>query len=65
MTAEAPRRAGPVDIVKTVLSAFVGIRRRADHERARITPLQIVVTAVALVALFILTLVAIVRVVTG
>lgn len=63
--ADAPRRAGPLDIVKTVLSAFVGIRRRADHERARITPLQMVVTAVALVALFILTLVAIVRVVTG
>ncbi len=63
--AEAPRRAGPVDVVKTVASAFVGIRRRADHERARITPLQIVVTAVVLVALFILTLVTIVRVVTG
>ena len=63
--ADAPRRAGPVDLVKTVLSAFVGIRRRAEHDRARITPLQVVVTAVVLVALFILTLVTIVRVVTG
>jgi hypothetical protein len=63
--ADAPRRAGPVDVVKTVLSAFVGIRRRADHERVRITPLQLVVTAVALVALFIITLLTIVGIVTG
>lgn len=63
--ADAPRRAGPVDIVKTVLSAFVGIRRRADHEQARITPLQVIVAAVVLVALFILTLVTVVRLVTG
>jgi len=63
--ADAPRRAGPLDVVKTVLSAFVGIRRRAEHDRARITPLQVIVTAAVLVALFILTLVTIVRIVTG
>jgi len=63
--AGAPRRAGPVDVVKTVLSAFIGIRRKAEHERAPVTPLQVIVTAVVLVALFILTLLTIVRVVTG
>lgn len=63
--ADAPRRAGPVDVVKTVLSAFVGIRRRSAHERVRITPLQVIVTAVVLVALFIFTLLAIVRIVTS
>ncbi|HEX5092572.1 MAG TPA: DUF2970 domain-containing protein [Burkholderiales bacterium] len=51
--------------MKTVLSAFVGIRRRSDHERVRITPVQIIVTAVVLVALFIFTLVTVVRIVTG
>lgn len=63
--ADAPRRAGPVDVVKTVLSAFVGIRRRSEHERIRITPLQVIVTAVVLVALFIFTLLTVVRIVTG
>jgi len=65
VTAEAPRRAGPVDIAKTVLSAFVGVRRRTEHERVRITPAQVVVAAVVLVALFILTLLTIVGIVTG
>ena len=63
--ADAPRRAGPVEVVKTVLSAFVGIRRRSAHERVRITPLQVIVTAVVLVALFIFTLLTIVRIVTS
>ena len=63
--AEAPRRAGPLDIVKTVLSAFVGIRRKSDHEQLRITPVQVVVAAVVLAALFIFTLLTVVRIVTG
>jgi hypothetical protein len=63
--AEAPRRAGPLDIVKTVLSAFVGIRRKAEHEQLRITPVQVIVAAVVLAALFIFTLLTVVRIVTG
>jgi len=63
--AEAPRRAGPGDIVKTVLSAFVGIRRKSEHEQLRITPVQVIVTAVVLAALFIFTLITVVRIVTS
>ena len=63
--AEAPRRAGPLDIVKTVLSAFVGIRRKAEHEQLRITPVQVIVAAVVLAALFIFTLLTVVRIVTS
>lgn len=51
--------------VKTVLSGMIGIRRRADHERERVRPAQLVVAAVMLVALFILALLAIVRLVTA
>jgi len=51
--------------VKTVLSGLIGVRRKADHEGQRIHPLQLVVAALALVALFIFTLHTIVRVVTG
>jgi hypothetical protein len=63
--ADAPRRAGPLDVVKTVLWAFVGIRRKSEHERLRITPLQVIVTAVVLAALFIFTLLTVVRIVVG
>jgi len=56
-----PRAAGPLDVVKTVLSGLVGIRRKADHEGVRIRPWQVVVAGAALGALFVLTLVTIVR----
>jgi Protein of unknown function (DUF2970) len=45
-----------LDAVKTVLFGFLGVRRRADHERAQIRPLHIIVAAVLVVALFVLTL---------
>jgi hypothetical protein len=53
------------DAVKTVLAGFIGIRRRADHEGARVSPVHVIVIAVALVAIFIFTLVMVVRIVTG
>jgi hypothetical protein len=51
--------------VKTVLSGFVGIRRKADHEQAQLRPLRVIVVGVALAALFVLTLITIVRLVVG
>jgi hypothetical protein len=60
---QAPRRAGALDAAKTVLYGLIGIRRKADHEGARITPLQVIVAAVVLVALFIFTLLTVVRIV--
>ena len=65
MMADAPRRAGPLDVAKTVLYGLLGVRRKADHESVRITPLQVIVAAVVLVALFIFTLLTIVRIVTS
>ena len=49
--------------VTTVLSAFVGIRRRADHEAAQpnIKLVHVVVTAVVLVLLIIVALVFLVK----
>lgn len=54
-----------LDTMKTVLWGMVGIRRKADHEKARLNPLHLAVAAVGFVVLFILTLVTIVRIVTG
>jgi len=60
---DAPRSAGPLDVAKTVLYGLVGIRRKSDHENVRITPLQVIVAAIVLVALFVFTLITIVRIV--
>ena len=62
-THEAPRSAGPLEVAKTVLYGLIGIRRKSDHEGARIRPLQVIVAAIVLVALFIFTLLTIVRIV--
>jgi len=56
-----------IGTVKTVLAGFLGIRRRSEHDResATITPVQVIVTGVVLAALFVLTLLTIVRFVVG
>ena len=42
--------------LKTVLYGAIGIRRRADHESARLNPVHLVVAAILFVVLFVLTL---------
>ena len=56
--------AGFVKGVVTVLSAFVGIRRKGDHDAAvsSLTPLQVIITGVVAAALFVITLLVVVRV---
>jgi len=65
--AEAPRKATPLQVAKAVASAFIGIRRRAAHERdvVAITPLQAVVAGVIGAAIFVAALVLLVRYITG
>lgn len=62
---EAMKQASFFDTVKTVLAGFIGIRRRSDHDAARIRPVHVIVIAVVFVVLFILTLRTIVGIVTG
>ena len=59
------KRASFLEAVKTVLAGAIGIRRKADHERAAVNPLHIVIIAIAFVALFILAIVTLVRIVTS
>jgi hypothetical protein len=54
-----------MEAIKTVLWGMIGIRRKADHEKAPINPVHLVIAAVAAVVLFILTLVTVVRIVTS
>jgi len=59
------KQASFLDAVKIVLSGAVGIRRKSAHEQAKINPVHIVIVAVAFVAIFILTIVTLVRIVTS
>jgi len=61
------RKATPLQVAKAVLSAFIGIRRRAAHEHdaVTITPLQVIVTGIIFAAIFVLSLVILVRTITS
>jgi len=62
---ELMKQASFLDTLKTVLSAFVGVRRKAAHEEIKINPVHVIIVAVTLVIVFIFTLVTIVRIVTA
>jgi hypothetical protein len=54
-----------METIKTVLFGFIGVRRKADHESARIRPVHVIVAAILFVVLFVLTLRTIVGIVTS
>jgi len=58
-------RPGLLDVVKTVLFGAMGVRRKADHERQTqpVNPVYLVAAGVVFAALFVLTLITIVRIV--
>ncbi len=61
------RKATPLQVAKAVLSAFIGIRKRAAHEQDAVTlsPLQVIVAGVIAAAIFVLSLVMLVRYITS
>jgi hypothetical protein len=59
-----PRKATPGEVLRMVLSAFIGVRRREDHEKVRVTLPQVIIVAVVAAALFVLGLITVVRLVT-
>jgi hypothetical protein len=52
-----------LDTVRTVLAGALGVRRKADHERAPLNPVHLVIAAVIFAVLFIFTLLTIVKIV--
>jgi hypothetical protein len=54
-----------LDTLRTVLAGAIGVRRKADHERAPLNPVHLAVAAVVFVVLFIFTLLTIIRFVLG
>mgnify|MGYP001424619665 FL=1 len=67
MTVTPQRKATPLQVAKAVLSAFIGIRKRVAHERdaVTITPLQVIVTGIIFAAIFVLSLIVLVRHITS
>jgi hypothetical protein len=65
--AHEPRNAGPFDIAKAVFWAFLGIRKRAAHEKDVVTikPVQVIVAGIIGAVIFVLTLIMLVRYITG
>jgi type IV secretory pathway TrbF-like protein len=64
---ETPRKATPLQVAKAVLSAFIGIRKRAAHEKdaVTITPLQVIVAGLIGAAIFVVSLITLVRYITS
>ena len=58
-----PKRSSFLDTMKTVLAGAIGIRRKAEHDRAAINPRHLAIAAVIFVVLFITTLLTIVKLV--
>ena len=61
------RRATPLQVAKAVLSAFVGIRKRAAHEHDAVTlsPVHVIIAGVIGAAIFVLSLIVLVRYITS
>ena len=64
---DTPRKATLLQVVKAVLSAFIGIRKRAAHERdvVTLTPLQVIGAGIIAAVILVLSLVMLVRFITG
>lgn len=59
-----PRKASLLQVIRMVLSAFLGIRKRGEHEKIEVTPVQVIVVGVIAGAVFVGTIVSVVQFIT-
>ena len=61
------RNAGPLDVAKAVFWSFLGIRKRAAHEKDFVTlkPVQVIVAGIIGALIFVVCLVTLVRYITA
>ena len=66
-SADKPRRAGPLQVAQAVFWSFLGIRKRSAHERdvGTITPVQAIIAGVIGAAIFVASLILLVRFITS
>jgi hypothetical protein len=64
---DKPRQAGPLDVAKAVFWSFLGIRKRAAHEKDAVTlkPAQVIIAGVIGAIVLVLSLVTLVSFITG
>jgi len=60
-----PDKATLVQTVKAVCSAFMGVRRLEEQGAAALAPAKVIVVGLVCAALFVTTLIVVVRLVTG
>ncbi len=60
---EERQKATLFQVVRMVLSAFLGIRKRTDHEKIVVTPQQVIIVGIMAAALFVGTVVTVVQLV--
>jgi len=62
-----PKSASPLQVAKAVFWSFFGIRRRAEHEKdlAQIKPVQVVIAGLVGAAIFVLSLILLVKFIIG
>lgn len=67
MAQEAPRKASFPDVAKAVFWSFFGVRKKKDYEKdsVSISPVQVIVAGLIGAALFVFTLIMVVRLVTS
>ncbi len=63
VAAEVPRKATLLQVVRMVFSAFLGIRKRTEHEKIVVSPVQVIIVGIMAAALFVGTVVTVVRLV--
>ena len=63
---ETKQRSSPLQTVTAVLSAFIGIRKSSSRDRdlATVKPLHVVIAGVIAAAVFVITIVTVVRLIT-
>jgi len=61
---EPRQKATLFQVVRMVLSAFLGIRKRTEHEKIEVTPAQVIIVGIIAGAIFVTTVVSVVRWVT-
>jgi hypothetical protein len=61
--AGSQQKATLLQVVRMVLSAFLGIRKRTEHDKIVVTPQQVIIVGIMAAALFVGTVVTVVQLV--
>jgi tetraacyldisaccharide-1-P 4'-kinase len=61
---DKPRKATLLQVIRMVFSAFIGIRKRGEHEKIEVTPVQVIIVGIIAGAAFVGTIVSVVQFIT-